>query len=314
MKSFFPKDSFLKVVSFIVAIILWIYVVWVVDPSVDVVVKDIHIRYANQAMLEGRGLSLVADPDATVELKIRGSRKKIANIDNKNIYATVDLANMTKEGTFSLPISISIPYEYDEIVDKKPYNANVMIDRIIKEERKVEILTVGSVANGYVAGIPESSVKSVILSGASTLIDRIKGVAATLDFDGRTGEITDKVDLYFLDSNGKVIDTDDDIYGTVSMDISSVDITCSILKLKTVPVKVDTSALGDDYKVSIQPPNVTVYAENSVLDGISEIVSEKIDAKTLAEEGTQVIKLVIPEGVAMRDGISEVTVKAEKRN
>lgn len=314
MKSFFPKDSFLKITSFVIAVILWFYVVWVVDPAVDVTVKDIHIRYANQALLESRGLSLVADPNATVELKIRGSRKKIANIDNKNIYATVDLANMTKEGTFSLPISISIPYEYNEIVDKKPYNANVMIDRVVQEKRNVEILTVGNVANGYIAGTPEASVKSVTLKGASSLVDRIKGVAATLDFDGRTGEITDKEDLYFLDSNGKVIDADDDIYGTVSMDVSTVDITCSVLKLKTVPITVDTSALGEDYKISIQPPNVTIYAENDILDGISEIVSEKIDADILAQEGVQTIKLTVPDGVAMRDGINEVTVKAEKRN
>lgn len=313
MKNFFIKDSTLKVVSFIVAVLLWFYVILIVDPSVDISVKDISLRYANQNLLEERGLSLVADPDATVELKIRGSRKKIANIDNKNIYATVDLANMTKVGTFSIPISISIPYEYEEIVSKKPNNATVVIDRIVTAERKIKIETIGSVANGYIAGVPETNVATVTLKGASTLIERIHGIGTTLDFDGRTGEINDKEKLYFIDSNGKKIQEKDTIYESVSMDINTIDIKCPVMKLKTVPVEVDTSALGEGYKVTIQPSNVTVYAENDVLEIISKI-NATVNIDTLAAEGVQQVKLVIPDGVSMRDGITEVTVKAEKRD
>lgn len=314
MKGFFPKDSFLKVISCAVAIVLWFYVILVVDPSVDITVKDIPIKYANEAMLEERGLSLVADPDATVELKIRGSRKKIANIENKNIYATVDLANMTKVGNYQLPISIQIPYEYDEIVSKNPYNASITIDKIVKVNRQVEIITTGSVANGYIAGIPESSVKTVSLKGASTLVDRIHSVAAIIDFDDRTGEINDKEKIYFIDSNGKQIPNDDELYDAVSMDIDTTDVTCSVMKLKTVPVKVDTTGLDDDYKITIQPENVTIYADNELLDEIVEIKAKAIDKLKLTESGTQKIELVIPEGVSMRDGIKEIMVKAQKRN
>ena len=97
------------------------------------------------------------------------------------------------------------------------------------------------------------------------------------------------------------------------MNINAVEIKCPVMKLKTVPVEVDTSALGQGYKVTIQPSNVTVYAENAILETISEITAS-IDVDALAEEGVQQVKLVIPEGVSMRDGITEVTVKAEKRD
>ena len=78
MKNFFIKDSTLKVLSFIIAVVLWFYVILVIDPSVDVTIRNIPLRYINQGVLEERGLSLVEDPDLTMELKIRGSRKKIA--------------------------------------------------------------------------------------------------------------------------------------------------------------------------------------------------------------------------------------------
>ncbi len=312
MKSFFAKDSVLKVVSFVAAILLWFYVILIVDPSVDIVVKDIPLRYANQDVLAERGLSLVVDPDATVELKIRGSRKKIANIENKNIYATVDLANMNSVGTFTLPIGISIPYEYDEIISKKPNNATVVIDEITTAERPVKIKTVGSVASGYIAGTPTHSVEKVTLKGAAALVDRIAGVEAVLDFDGRTGEINDRERLYFVDENGKKIPSDDVVYMAVTIDVDNVEINCPVMKLKTVPVVVDTAVLNGEYKVTLQPSNVTIYADNKILEEITEISAGALNVAVLAEDGVQTVELIIPEGVSMRDGIKEITVKAEK--
>ena len=98
MKNFLSKDSVLKVISFIVAVLIWIYIIIVVDPLVDVTVRDIPVRYANRSMLADQELCVLESSDNIVELKIKGSRKKIANIDNKNVYATVDLGNITKTG------------------------------------------------------------------------------------------------------------------------------------------------------------------------------------------------------------------------
>lgn len=308
MKNFFIKDSTLKVLSFIIAVVLWFYVILVIDPSVDVTIKNIPLRYINQSVLEERGLSLVEDPDLTVELKIRGSRKKIANIDNKNIYATVDLANMTKVGNFTIPISISVPYEYEEIVNKKPNTANIFIDKIVTAERNIKVETHGSVAGGYVAGMPETSVDTITLKGASTLVDRIKGVGVTLDFDSRTGEINDREKVYFIDADGNRIDEKDSIYQAVKIDVDTVEIKCPVLKVKTVPVEI-SPVPGVEYRV--QPSKVTIYADSKVIDSITKITAS-VDVNALMSEGVQQAILNIPEGVQMADGITTVTVWAEK--
>ncbi len=315
MKNFFFKDSVLKVVSLVVAIIIWLYIIVVADPSVDIPVKGIPIRYVNQTALEERGLALISDPDATVELKIRGSRKKIANIDNKNVYATVDLANIGKTGTFSLPISISIPYEYDEIVSKKPYNADVIIDRVLEQERDIQVIAAGEVANGYIAGKSQISSKTVVLSGPSTILGNIRGVAAYLNYDGRSAEIKDVEELYFFDSDGKRIEKDSDVYDMVSMDISSVEITCPVMKLKNVPIVIDTTSFvnAESYKLSVQPSNVSIYAENEILENVSEIGVRKVDFNKLVDEGSLTVELDVPEGVSMRDGIDEVTIKVSPK-
>ncbi len=313
MKTFFFKDSVLKVISFVVAVLIWFYIIIVADPSVDISIKDIPIKYVNQANLEERGLAIINDDNVKVELKIRGSRKKIANIDNNNVYATVDLANIAKTGTFLLPVSISIPYEYDEIVSKKPYNVDVIVDRVIEEEREVEIIPVGNTANGYIAGKPSVSTSKVVLTGPSTLLNKIEAVAAYLSFDERSAEIKDNEKLCFVDSNGKRIDENNKIYNMVSISTNSVEVSCPIFKLKNVPIVIDTEKLpnAENYKMSVQPSNVSIYAENEILETVSELSTEKVDFKALANDGMIKVKLAIPEGVSLRDGISEITIKAE---
>ena len=315
MKDFFLKDSVLKIISLIIAILLWIYIIAVVDPAVTITVRDIPIRYTNQNVLEEKGLCLVNDSKTTVELKISGSRKLVANIDNKNIYATVDLTTISKTGTFSLPIAISIPYEYNEIVSKKPYNATVVIDKVETAERDVKVLTTGNTASGYIAGTAVPSVKSVMLTGAATMIDRISYVGVELDYDGRSAEINDTARLFFVDREEKRIASNNEIYSLVSKGVEEVTVNCPVYKLKTVPVTVDAKTNGEleNYKISVQPGNVTIYAENEVLEQIEKIKTETVNLDAM-EEKTLEVKLIVPEGVSFRDGITEVTVKAEKRD
>lgn len=315
MKDFFLRDSVLKVISFVIALLLWIYIIAVVDPSVDVTVKDIPIRYTNQDMIEDKNLCLINDSKATVELKIRGSRKRIANIDNKNIYATVDLATVGKTGTFSLPIAISIPYEYSEIISKKPYNASVVIDKVITAEKEVKVITSGSTANGYVAGEASVDAQAVRLRGASSMIERIGYVAAELNYDGRSAEINDTEKLFFVDKDGKRINDANEVYNHVSMSIETVQVSCSVFKVKNVPVRVSAQASGgiNSYRISVQPSTVSIYGENEVLEDVDEIFTEMVYLDNLEDE-TTTCHLVLPEGIKLRDGISEVTVNADKRD
>ncbi len=314
MKDFFLKDSVLKIISFVVAVLLWVYIIAVIDPSVNITVRDIPIRYTNQNMLEEKGLCLISDLKATVELKISGSRKRIANIDNKNIYATVDLTTISKTGTFSLPIAISIPYEYNEIISKKPYNASVVIDKVVSAERDVKVITTGGTANGYIAGSAVPAIKTVSLMGPATMIERIGNMGVEIDYDGRSAEINDTARFFFLDKDGKRIASSNEIYSLVEKDVEETVVKCPIYKLKTVPVKVDARAAEgvSNYKISVQPSNVTIYAENDLLEKIEEIKTQPVNLDGMTEDAEE-IKLIIPDGVGFRDGITRVTIKAEKR-
>lgn len=310
MKNFLSKDSVLKVISFIVAVLIWIYIIIVVDPLVDVTVRDIPVRYANRSMLADQELCVLESSDNIVELKIKGSRKKIANIDNKNVYATVDLGNITKTGRYSLPVNISIPYEYSEIVSKKPYNIDVTIDKLVREERNIDIKAEGDTANGYIAGKPTSDVTTAEVEGPASVVSGIKSIGATFNYDGRAADIKETVKVYALDSSGKHIED------KIKLSVDEIEIECPVYKVKTVPVTVDFGGdvNTDEYKITVQPPNLSVYADNDTLAQLTEIKTEPVDFNVLKEKGTVTSGIAVPEGVYLRDGITEITVKLAEKN
>lgn len=315
MKSFFSKASVLKVVSLIVAIVMWFYIIIVVNPPVDVTIRDIPVQYVNTSILSDNGLCVINEKKPTVTIKIRGSRKNIANIDKKNVYATVDLSNVTKKGTVYLPIELSIPYEYNEIVNKKPYNAEIIIDDIAEKNVQINIVTSGSVANGYIAGPTVTSDDMVKLRGASSLLEQIGSAAVAFDYKDRKSLINDRAKIYLIDKEGHTIEENSYIYEIIEMNITETQIICPIFRMKTVPIKVN-QAVGIDngeYTVSITPPSIMIYGKTEELDKTDAIYTESFNVSSVLSEGAKRVTLNIPQGITVRDDTTEVLVEIKPK-
>ena len=312
MKDLFAKDSFLRIISFVIAILLWIYVILVIDPSINTSINNIQVRYSNQALLEERGLVIVEGDELKISLKVKGSRNAIANIDKKSIYAVADLADVTKAGKHILPVIVDIPYGEVEIVSQDPANANIMVDSITSEDREIEIKTKGAVADGYVAGKPSLATSKVTLTGPSMLIAKVKGVQAELDFENKDEEINVNKRIYFVDNSGKAISFNDEIYNDVKMNIESVNIACPVMKQKTVDVEVPVRGSSSIYKWSLASKKISIYGDDEVLETVEKIQTETLVLNDNLKEGPIVLELKIPEGIAVYDDKTEVIVDITK--
>ncbi len=315
MKGFFLKASVLKVISVIVAVLLWLYIIEIVDPYVDITVKNIPIRFSNQSILKENDLCLVSETNTMAELKLRGSRKKIAKIDKKEIYGLVNFENIDLEninGKTSVPVSIEmkIPYGYSEILSTSPSSVNVEIDKLVTSEKLLKVQTAGKVENGYTVGETSWKTEKVTLTGAQSVIDGIQYVGATLNLEGRTGDIYTNLDLHYVDKDGKIIEKDDYIYKVVSMEPDSVVVSCPVSKVESVPVEVNLVdwANAENYDISIQPSNVKVSAENDVLNGLDSIKTVLINPVNFGHEGKEV-ELLLPDGIQLEESSSKVYIK-----
>lgn len=313
MKSFFAKDAALKIISFIISIILWIYIIAVIDPAVDVTVRDIPIQYIEQIKLADKGLSVLDYNKPTVEVKIRGSRKKLAKLDAKNVVATVDLSAVTEIGTHSLPINITVPYEYQDIVSKKPSAVDVTVDKIVEKRMNIEIIAKNGLKSGYIAGDINVTPSWIQLKGASAIVNQVSSVKVELDYADSTTDIHQTQKVMLFDSGGQLIEPDNRLYQSAT----SVELSCPVMELKTVPVHVKyTGSLPgyideDDVKFTVQPEAVTIYANSEVVRNIDSLSTMEVPLNNIRKTTELTVDLQIPDNIGMRDDVRKVTVKVE---
>ena len=303
VKKFFLNNWALKVISFVAAVIVWIYIIIVIDPSVDYTLKDVPIEY-NEELLTEQGLSIVSDIKPTVEIKLRGSRKKLYNIDSDKVIAKADLSNIDKIGDYRLNVRVSIINEYVDIVSVKPDVVDVTVDKIIERRENIQVESVGSLAEGFEAGEVQLSSESVLLKGASSLVNNIAKAVVYLNYNDAKYDITSTEKIVLLDYSGNVLESSD-----ITKDIDAVNVVCPVLERKNVDVALNSgNTLPLGYKVEISPNILTVYAKSDVISDITSVSTEYVDLSNLrgAEKHVQ---LIIPDGVQVRGGITSVTVK-----
>ena len=82
---------------------------------------------------------------------------------------------------------------------------------------------------------------------------------------------------------------------------------------KTVPVKVQTIGnIGSGYaleNIEIANPYVKITGEDSILNSIKEIYTENIDLFNVIEDKEVQAKLIIPDGITLKDSQNVVRVK-----
>ena len=81
------------ILSLLIAIALWMYVMGTVDPQITFTVRNIHVEKINEDVLEDMGLSAELDEPKAVDIVLKGKRSDVNEAKKSNIRATVDVSN-----------------------------------------------------------------------------------------------------------------------------------------------------------------------------------------------------------------------------
>ena len=132
MKKFLASDNALKAVSVLIAIVIWMYITIVMNPTIEVTVRDLPIQFVGQEELASRGLAVISESVTTVNVKIKGNRKKMGNNDMKSIIVRADESVITSEGTQAVPIEVIVPFESQGISSQSHYSVDVKVRNSLK--------------------------------------------------------------------------------------------------------------------------------------------------------------------------------------
>lgn len=314
MKKLLASDGALKIISVLIAIGIWVYIALVMNPAIEVTVRDLPIQFIGGESLNSRGLAVISESATTVTVKIKGSRKKMGNNDMKTIIAKADISSITETGETNIPIEIVIPFENQGVSSQSEYSVSVKVEKSAEKTLDIEVSTIGTLAPDYMPGDIVCDPKKVTLSGPKSAVDKISKAEAVLNYNNEDVDIDTSAQIVFYGADNKEISMLDALMGRISISVDNVNIHCPVLKMHKAEVKAEfgRQELPENFSYKTDPFEVYVFGDENVSAKINEIKTEQIPLDKLLDNGKVKVKLIIPNGVKIFHDISEVEISIEK--
>lgn len=320
-RSSFFNNLGLKIISVVVAILMWLVVTNSSDPVVWRQQVNIPVRILNTDLLTAEGkVYTILDDSATIPVVNYSAPRSIADsIKPENIVATADIQELTNVNTVRIHLSSNIYNTQIESIEGSIDSVKFSIEDRKTSAFLLQVSTNGEPANGYSVGDVTSEQNQIRVSGPESLVSAIRTASAVVDINGAAGNITTYADVRLYDKEGEQIPT-----ANLTMNITSVKVSVSILATKTLPVNVTTTGQpATGYLVSgdvtVTPESVEMAGRTSALGSYNEITipEEELDITGATETVVKEINITpyVPELIRFADssynGIVTVTVPVE---
>lgn len=301
------NDLKLKILSIIVAIFMWTFVINTTNPTVNKSYRNIPVVIRNQDDLEKNGYTIIGkDESYATSVKLKGSREKLLSLRSENIYASVDISDL-KEGVQSLDIEVDTPsgVSVDEI---EPGEINLNIQKVIEKTMPVNLIFSDEIKDGRIVEVNELSPKEVTVKGPASIINKIDRAELRIDdinlLDGKIHNLPVKV----LDKNGKVL-------SDINISHQDVNVSFLVYETKRVNLKLVTSGRIDrDYEETareLSPDSIVIKGQESVIRDIEEIPTKPVNINYLRSNSTGDVKLDLPDAVKVYNGDDLVSYRID---
>lgn len=297
----------LKILAVLFAVILWEVVVNIDDPN-QTRVYTTSVSLENKSYITDMGKwADYLDGKNTVTFSVYAKRSIHQNLSNSNFTATADAQKVEYDeqtGTYRVPVTISCNRNSSSVtVTTKELYIDLELDDLASEQFPIKTDTTGTVADGCALGDVEITDTNVMkVSGPATVVSQIETVVATIDVDGMSSDITDRVSPALYDADGNAVDTT-----KLTLSVSTVNINAQILNTKDVELEfLTTGTPAEGYRageITYTPQTVRIKGEAAVLNMINKITipAEVLDLTDVTAdiEKTVDISTYLPSGTSL---------------
>lgn len=281
------------VISFLIAIVLWFYLINIVNPQKDAQIKYVPVNVTGVEALEERGLAVAGGLDFQVNLKIVAARNDLQNLTAADFTATVDVASLTKEDTF-ITVKVAAPRGVT-IEDIESENIDVVVEDFITESKDVRVNFLDEEDKQEIT-IHSMSYDKVYVSGALSDVNNVAFVAYNLSAKSLNVDNLSTIAL-----TGTPVDKSGAVVGGVEIDNEALSIDATIYNVKTVQLATQIEGLPEGGELSIEnyeiDPVITIKGPLSAIDKLTSISADPISIEGLSDTKTFTLKPNLPEGV-----------------
>lgn len=293
---------FLAFVSLVIAVVLWVAVSEADNPGKEAVFSGgIEVHAVN--VPAGQAVSNIRQP--VVSLKVSASDSTLSKLTTADFRAEVDLSRVTTPTADLVVIARVVGGKNVQIVDVSPSVVTVTLESETSKLVPVVVTRVGVPPQGYSVPTVDAQPSQVRVTGATSLVTLVEHADADVNLTGVRVGNTRQYTLIPRDLRGA------DIRG-VRIEPANADIRISVVQQEVTQVIAVVpqvqGSVADGYNllsVSADPPAIAISGPLEVMQALSFITTEPVDAGGLQKDLQRPARLRLPAGVqSTRDSVN----------
>lgn len=315
------NNTSLAILSLLIAIIIWFMISMSLNPSEPKTLDNVPLSISTEGTsLTDNDLSVISCDVDKVNIKIRGSKTQIRNLNKDTLVAYVDLSSVDSTGKKPLPIRVKstagIEFELESV---EPTTAIVNIDKLASKVMQLTPkLTNVTFADGKVPDQYTCEPSTVTLNGPASLLDMIDTCYVYSDKllenkDSSFNVVSDT--LQFYTSDGVELTESDKITCNESSFVINVPVLTQktvtpIVQIINAPENFDKSSL----KLKMSPDSLTIASNNANAEISDTYEVQKISLSDLDlgySKEFDISERLAEAGMVNKSGVDSVTVSLD---
>lgn len=305
--------------SVLIAAILWLYVGKEADPVKTQSFGNIAVTFTGVDQLESQGLTISKGTEQKISVRIQARNSILRELaQDGNIVVTANVSTITQPGEYELDYTITPKLSTVggtlsnvEILGKSPSVITITVSRQTVRNVEVRCRFTGSVADGFEIGQAVIAPATIQISGTEEEASRVSYAEVVVNESELSTTFVGDMPFVLYDYDNQPIENTKGI----TTDVSTVQVTLPVMKLKEVPLQVDVieggGATKDNATITIEPSSIIVGGGQEALDAISEIVLGSVELDKVI--GSQDYTFTIPLDQALTNvsGVTQAKVHVE---
>ena len=283
------KNFGLKVLSLLLAILLWNYVISTNTSITRTKTLNGLTGYVTgQSTLSANGLALLQDPTeelSNISVTVDAPQAYYARISNDNVQVSLDLSSVRTAG--SQEVSLRATSSYGRVTDISPDSLTLTFEAQDSRSVPVNAALTGDVQEDYWYNISRINPANLSVSGAASVVRSIGSASVAVDVTGRDAPFTQAQPYSLIETGtGEIISPE-----MLNRSSSSISVSVDVYPTKELPVSTDlanviTGQPAEGFvvqSVSMQPETVTVAADDELLEGLTELMIEPVNVDGMSQ-------------------------------
>ena len=295
------------ILSFLLAVCLWLYVVTVISPESEETYTNIPVVIQNESTLADKGLMITEIKTQTVKLTMQGKRTDLAKINNGNTAVVVDVSNISDANTHYLSFRESFPGDIADnaiiVQNRTPNKIAIVVENKISKMIPVVVSYDPEQlpAEFTLGGDAVLNMSSINITGPESVIDKITQARIELDLEDRTESINQSFVYTLCDKKNEPVDAE-----LVTTNADAINVELKILRSKKLTLDVTVlpggGATREDLEITVSPAEIWVYGSDKLVQQLGDTLSiMQIDLSKPLTDMEIEIPIVLDEGITSEE-------------